>query len=95
MGRKHILIHRFYRSDAWKKARAIKIASANGRCEKCGAIGEEVHHIIKLTPENVMDTEVSLNQENLLLLCKDCHNKEHGRFTATTRFDENGDMINK
>lgn len=70
MGKKNILIHRFYRSDSWQKARTIKIASANGSGEKCEAIGEEVHHVIKLTPENVMDARISHNQGNLLLLCK-------------------------
>lgn len=90
MGRKHILIHRFYRSDEWKTARMIKIASAGGLCEDCSAIGEEVHHKIRLTPENVTDINVSINQDNLMLLCKDCHNKEHGRFKKSNHFDEDG-----
>ena len=46
-------IRKFYKSDNWKIARAMKIASAGGRCEKCGDVGTEVHHIIHLTPENV------------------------------------------
>ena len=33
-------INRFYRSAEWQIARAEKIASVNGRCEKCGGIGE-------------------------------------------------------
>lgn len=92
-----ILIRRFYRSDEWKIARAMKIATVGGRCEKCGAIGTEVHHIIHLTPENVNDPEVSLNQENLLLLCNECHNKEHGRFESRSefKFDENGNVVKR
>ena len=86
-------INRFYRSAAWLLAREQKIAACNGRCEKCGAIGEEVHHIIHLTPENVNDPAVSLNQQNLILLCKDCHNKEHERFKkAEAQFDSDGNL---
>lgn len=48
-----ITIRRFYRSDKWKIARAIKIASVGGLCEKCDAIGIEVHYKINLTPDNV------------------------------------------
>ena len=92
-----ILIRRFYRSDEWKIARAMKIAAVGGRCEKCGAIGTEVHHIIHLTPENVSDPEVSLNQENLLLLCNECHNKEHGRFEGSREysFDCEGNLVHR
>ena len=36
MAKQDIAIHRFYRSDAWKIARAIKIANACGVCEECG-----------------------------------------------------------
>lgn len=90
---KHILIHRFYRSDQWKHARAIKIASTGGLCERCGKVGEEVHHKKHLTPDNVNDPMVSINQDNLELLCKDCHNKEHRRFRPETIFDEEGNLI--
>lgn len=95
MVKQDIAINRFYRSDTWKIARAIKIASVCGVCEKCGAIGTEVHHIIHLTPENVSDPSISTNQENLMLLCNECHNKEHGRFEGKSKyiFDVDGDLI--
>ena len=86
-------INRFYRSEAWQLARQERIVAANGCCEKCGAPGEEVHHIIHLTPENVDDPNVTLNQKNLILLCKECHNKEHGRFRKTILFDAEGNII--
>lgn len=95
--KQNILIRRFYRGDDWKIARAMKIAAVGGRCEKCGAVGTEVHHIIHLTPENVIDPEISLNQDNLLLLCNECHNKEHGRFEGASNysFDDEGNLIEK
>ncbi len=97
MNKKHPSIVRFYKSDEWKLARAIKIASVGGRCEKCGAIGTEVHHIIHLTPGNINDPSITVNQDNLMLLCNECHNKEHGRFGATKNyvFDEDGNLIKK
>lgn len=90
-------IRKFYKSDRWKIARSIRIAAASGLCEKCGAIGTEVHHKVHLTPENVDDSNVSINQDNLILLCKECHNKEHERFTDTKvyRFDSDGNMVKK
>lgn len=87
-------INRFYRSEAWALARAEKIAEAHGLCEKCGAVGEEVHHIIHLTPENISNPEITLGKKNLILLCKDCHNKEHGRFKkAKQQFDSDGNIV--
>ena len=89
------VLRKFYRSDRWKKARQIKIASANGLCERCGAVGTEVHHIVHLTPENVGDPNISLNQDNLMLLCNKCHNEVHGRFEGKSKytFDEEGNLI--
>ena len=72
----------FYMSAPWVKcARAYK-ASKGGLCERCwskGLIvpGEEVHHKIRLTPDNLSNYEISLNWENLELLCKNCHIEEH------------------
>jgi 5-methylcytosine-specific restriction endonuclease McrA len=40
-----------------------------------------------------MDPTISINQENLELLCKDCHNKEHKRFTKEKEFDSDGNLI--
>jgi 5-methylcytosine-specific restriction endonuclease McrA len=88
-------LHRFYKSTQWKVAREIKIREANGKCERCGALGEEVHHIIKLTVHNIVDPMISLNQENLEFLCKKCHNAEHKRFSKVKEFDEEGNFIHR
>ena len=39
--------------------------------------GDEVHHKIRLTPENITDPSIALNWDNLELLCKACHQEEH------------------
>lgn len=87
-------INRFYRSTEWQQARLIKITSANGICEKCGSIGEEVHHVIHINSTNIEDINVTLNQENLVLLCKKCHNEEHDRFKGSKqKFDSDGNLM--
>ena len=88
-------LHRFYKSKAWLVARNIKTNATQGKCERCGAIGEEVHHMIRLTVDNVNDTNISLNQDNLELLCKKCHNSEHKRFSKEKEFDEEGNFIQR
>ena len=89
------ILHNFYKSPEWQLAREIKIREANGTCERCSALGEEVHHIINLTTLNVIDPTVSLNQENLELLCKKCHNKVHKRFSKEKEFDSDGNFLVK
>jgi 5-methylcytosine-specific restriction endonuclease McrA len=86
-------LHRFYKSVSWQIAREIKIRDANGKCERCGSLGEEVHHKIRLTVLNVTNPEISLNQDNLELLCKKCHNTEHKRFSNSQQFDEDGNLV--
>lgn len=87
-------LHNFYKSPAWLAARELKIVSVNSLCERCGKIGVEVHHKERLSIDNVNDSSISLNQDNLELLCRDCHNKEHKRFSKAVKFDSNGNLIN-
>lgn len=89
------ILHNFYKSPEWQLAREIKIRDANGKCQHCGSLGEEVHHIIKLTIHNVVDPTISLNQENLELLCRKCHNSEHKRFSKHQQFDAEGNLIHR
>lgn len=72
----------FYSSSAWQACRAAYISQRRqidgGLCEECGEVpGEELHHTIFLTPQNVGDADVALNPEKLKWLCKDCHFKAH------------------
>jgi 5-methylcytosine-specific restriction endonuclease McrA len=85
----------FYKSKAWRQCRDAFFASRYGLCERCGKPGVIVHHKIKLTPSNINDPTVTLNWNNLELLCQDCHNKEHGGSVTADglEFDENGDLI--
>lgn len=76
----------FYASARWKKFRLALIRERGMRCEKCGRTfllesDIEAHHVEELTPANVTDPFVTLNPDNILLLCKDCHNAQHERYT--------------
>lgn len=86
----------FYKSKAWRDTRDAYIASRHGLCERCGAGGKIVHHRIYLTPDNINDPAMTLNFDNLELLCQDCHNAEHhGTIPAADglAFDEYGDLV--
>jgi ribosomal protein S27AE len=88
---------RFYKSKAWQDCRAAFFTSRFGLCVQCGAGGVIVHHKDRLTSQNINDPNLSLNWDNLELLCLLCHNKTHGSGSTSddTRFDEAGNLIPK
>lgn len=72
----------FYNSKAWKNCRRAYAKSARGLCERCLANGiykpgEIVHHITHINPDNISDTRVLLDWNNLQLVCRDCHADIH------------------
>lgn len=74
----------FYMSPAWIRCRTAYAESKGWLCERCAAKGiivpgDEVHHKIRLTRDNLSDPDVALSWDNLELLCKDCHLKEHDK----------------
>jgi hypothetical protein len=82
---RHAIIKSFYASEAWINLRLQLINERGNKCERCGKIilrSKDLigHHKTELTPENVSDYEISLNPENIEIICFDCHNKEHKRF---------------
>ena len=87
---------KFYKSKAWKKTRKAYYISKYGLCERCGRPGDIVHHKIHLNPSNINDPNITLNFDNLELVCQDCHNKEHSARLPVAEglmFDENGDLV--
>lgn len=91
---------RFYASKAWKNTREVVKKRDSFLCQDCLAKGmyvpaEEVHHIVELTPENINNPVVSLNPDNLISLCRECHRARHTKqetFKRRRRFivDQNG-----
>ncbi len=89
---------KFYNSKQWIKCRNAYRESMFYICERCGRPGEEVHHKIWLTPENINDPYVTLSFENLELLCSSCHSIEHNRkykevVREGLRFDNLGNLV--
>ena len=97
----------FYNSPEWQKVRQAVLMRDRFLCVKCGKPAEEVHHKKHLTPENIGDPRITMNMDNLISLCKDCHFEEHrgehgqGRKAGQFRdeypyeFDVNGMLIEK
>ena len=74
----------FYSSAAWDACRTAYKKQVGGLCEVCRAKGlivpgEIVHHVIHITPKNINDPNVTLNPDNLQLVCRDCHAEIHKR----------------
>lgn len=72
----------FYKTWEWRRCRAAYLKKVGGLCERCAKRGlivpaEQVHHKIKLTPENLKNPEITLSFDNLEALCKTCHQAEH------------------
>lgn len=70
----------FYNSKEWKRLRAMKFVQADGLCEICKMKGKinqgiDVHHIIPIEK----DWNKRFDYDNLILLCKECHNEMHDR----------------
>lgn len=87
---------KFYKSKQWRDVRRYIIERDLGLCCRCGKPGNIVHHKIYITPENINDPHITLNEDNLETLCEVCHNQEHKRSDCTAdglRFDSNGNLI--
>ena len=90
----------FYNSKTWQKTRNAYYKYRNGLCEECLAKGlyvqgEIVHHKIEIDPVTIHNPEVSLNPENLELLCRDCHAEMHKSYQKGRRFviGMNGEVL--
>ena len=75
----------FYKSDAWQSCRRGYIAERKridgGMCETCGErLGYIVHHKEALTPANIGDPNITLSHDNLVYVCKPCHDEEEDHF---------------
>jgi 5-methylcytosine-specific restriction endonuclease McrA len=91
---------KFYSSKAWQDCRNRYGAMRGWLCEDCMKRGiykpgVEVHHIEELTPLNIHRPEVTLNMDNLVLLCRECHKARHNECNKGRRyvFGSNGEVI--
>ena len=104
----------FYHSKLWNTVRKNVWLKQNLLCNRCGKpvyvdgisewIPKEqrrtgiVHHKEYLTNENIYNNNITINEDNLEGLCKDCHEEEHHQDIANRKdyiFDEQGNIIPK
>lgn len=77
----------FYNSKKWHDLRNFKWQESNGLCEKCLAKGivkegVEVHHLVEISK----DWNKRFDYNNLILLCKECHQEMHERSGSLNEF---------
>lgn len=86
-----------YNTKRWKKFKASYSASVNHICERCGAPGRVLHHIVELTPENCFDPAIVYGADNVMLLCWGCHEQTKTRAGLAIRddigFDAEGNVV--
>lgn len=84
----------FYRSKQWRKARAAYMEARHHVCERCGRPATIVHHRQHITPGNVSDPSITLNPENFMAVCVDCHAWLHGMQSTAPglAFDGDGNL---
>jgi 5-methylcytosine-specific restriction endonuclease McrA len=104
----------FYQSKVWKTVRKNIWLKQNCLCAICNKpvyvdgisewIPKEnrrigiVHHKIFLDNTNVYDENITLNEDNLIGICKECHELEHHQDIITRKeymFDNNGNLIKR
>lgn len=72
----------FYKSQAWQRMREYVMKRDKRLCQDCLkqgliVIAEEVHHIKPITEENINDVNITLNEDNLVSVCRECHKARH------------------
>ena len=85
---------KFYNSAAWRKTSKAYAASKFYLCERCGKPYKLVHHIKHITPYNISDPGITLDWDNLMCVCQDCHAALHSAADKDRKviFDENGNV---
>lgn len=102
----------FYHSKAWKQVRKNVWLKQNCLCAICNkpvyvdGISEYiekgsrrigiVHHKEHLNDTNLYDDSITLDENNLVGVCKECHEKIHHIDVVTRaeyQFDENGGLV--
>ena len=90
---------KFYQSKAWQDTRDYIMAKNNYMCQKCNERPAEiVHHIIWLNSSNINDPTITLCEDNLMPVCRECHELIHEGVPSTVDglcFNENGELVIK
>ena len=87
-----------YPTKQWAACRDAYARSKGLLCELCllegkTTAGEIVHHKIHVNASNVDDPNITLNWDNLQLLCREHHAQVHKRVPTRYKIDEMGRVI--
>ena len=64
----------FYNSKPWRVLSHTVLQRDEYKCQECGKIASEVHHVIPVKDEWLKRFDIN----NLISLCASCHNKIRG-----------------
>ena len=89
--------HQFYTSTEWLRCRDAYLKSVGGLCERCRARGlivpaVIVHHKHELTADNLTDPAITLSPDNLMAVCRECHNTIHNPSRRRYKVDAAGNV---
>ena len=81
--------HQLYVSKEWVALRFRLIIERGPICQRCGKVMIDTsqligHHIKALTPANINDVMITLNPDNIELVCLRCHNKIDRHFASNS-----------
>lgn len=74
---------RFYNNREWRTLSSVYMQDKQYQCEGCGGIATEVHHVDPIQTDTGWLRR--LDYDNLMAVCVDCHNEQHGRFVKKKR----------
>lgn len=77
---------KFYKSKQWKDLSKSYMVKHQYKCEVCGSIASEVHHIQAI--QTVEGWNKRLDYNNLKAVCVRCHNEEHNRFKSRKKLSK-------
>lgn len=90
---------KLYNSSKWRDIRSYVLNRDFYMCQVCNEPNcNTVHHITELTPININDANITLNPDNLITLCEECHRCVHGDYVHSKEevryaFDADGNLI--
>lgn len=69
---------KFYKGREWRMLSARYLQDHAYKCEGCGGLACEVHHMDPIQTDSGWDRRYDVT--NLKAVCTECHNAEHDRF---------------
>lgn len=69
---------KFYKGREWRMLSARYLQDHAYKCEGCGGLACEVHHMDPIQTDSGWDRRYDVS--NLKAVCTNCHNDEHDRF---------------